>query len=67
MDVFPIPPEPIRAIGFRVSARQMTFSISSSRPKHALGAGGGDSPSVLDSSVKEVDSLKIEAANLVWA
>ena len=44
MDVFPIPPGPMRAIGVRFSARPMIFSISSSRPKQFLGGGGGDSP-----------------------
>jgi len=53
MDVFPIPPTPTRAMGVRVSARQIIFSISPSRPKHALGAGGGDSPTVLDLSVRQ--------------
>ena len=44
MDVFPIPPAPMRAIGVRLSARSMISSISSSRPKQALGDGGGNSP-----------------------
>ena len=44
MDVFPIPPAPTRAIGLRPLARSMIFSISSSRPKQALGGGGGNSP-----------------------
>ena len=48
MAVLPIPPGPMRAIGVRFSARPRTSSISSPRPKHALGGGGGDSPGVLD-------------------
>ena len=44
MDVFPIPPAPMRAMGVRFSAKPTILSISSSRPKHALGGGGGNSP-----------------------
>ena len=44
MDVFPIPPAPMRAMGSSFWAISTTLSISSSRPKQALGAGGGDSP-----------------------
>ena len=44
MDVLPIPPAPIRATEVRLSAKVTTSSISSSRPKQALGAGGGSSP-----------------------
>ena len=44
IDVFPIPPSPMRAIGSRFSASPTAFSINRSRPKKALGAGGGDSP-----------------------
>ena len=40
---FANPPAPIRAIGSRFSARRTTFPTSSSRPKQALGGGGGDS------------------------
>ena len=59
MDVFPIPPGPMRATGVRFSARPIIFSISSSRPKQALGGGGGD-------SLGEVrDPLVIEVADLV--
>jgi hypothetical protein len=43
-EVFPMPPGPTRAIGLRPSARSTIFSISSSRPKQALGGGGGNSP-----------------------
>ena len=35
------------AIGLTFSARETTLSTSSSRPKQALGCGGGDSPSML--------------------
>ena len=52
MDVFPIPPGPIRATGVRFLARPTIFSIKSLRPKQALGAGGGDSPGTLDASVR---------------
>ena len=52
MDVFPIPPGPMRAIELRLSARPTTFSINSSRPKQAPGGGGGDSPSILGSKVR---------------
>ena len=44
MDVLPMPPAPIRAIGVRVSANPTILSISSSRPKQILGGGGGNSP-----------------------
>ena len=44
MEVFPIPPAPMRAMGSRFSAIPTSFSMSSPRPKQALGAGGGDSP-----------------------
>ena len=50
-DVLPIPPAPMRAIGVRLSARPMIFSINSSRPIQAPG-GGGDSPSILGSNVR---------------
>ena len=52
MDVLPIPPVPMRASGVRFSARPTIFSINSSRPKMALGGGGGDSPSVLDTNMR---------------
>ena len=52
MEVLPIPPAPMRATGVRFSARQTIFSISSLRPKHALGDGGGDSPALLDANVR---------------
>jgi hypothetical protein len=51
MDVFPIPPGPMRAMGVNFSARSTIFSISSSRPKQALGGGGGDSPNTLDVNI----------------
>ena len=44
IDVFPIPPAPMSAIGSRFSASSMTFSIISSRPMQTLRGGGGDSP-----------------------
>ena len=39
IDVFPMPPAPVRAIGLRVSARPATFSIRPVHPKQALGGG----------------------------
>src|ERR1700759_2525559 len=47
MDVFPIPPAPMRAIGVLFSARPMIFSINSLRPKHDLGGWGASSPGML--------------------
>ena len=52
MDVLPIPPAPMRAMGARFSARPTIFSINLLRPKQALGAGGGDSPSALDANIR---------------
>jgi len=43
MDVLPIPPAPMSAMGVRFSARPTIFLISSSRPKQG-GGGGGNSP-----------------------
>ena len=52
MDVLPIPPAPIKAMGVEFSARLTTSSISSSRPKQA-GDGGGNSPGgILDVHVR---------------
>ena len=67
MDVFPIPPAPMSAIGVRLSARPITFSISSSRPKQALGGGGGDSPAGMLQGYKTSFSAIFEVADLVWA
>ena len=47
MDVFPIPPGPTRATGVRSEARQITFSITSPRPKQTLGGAGGNSPAAV--------------------
>ena len=52
INVLPIPPAPMRAIGSRCSARPMTFSISSLRPKQALGGCGGGSPCTLDANMR---------------
>ena len=52
MDVLPIPPAPIRAIGVSCSAKPTISSIRSSRPKKILGGGGGDSPGALDAHVR---------------
>ena len=66
MEVFPIPPGPMRAIGVRFSARPTISSISLSRPKQTLGGGGGDSPRILDATIRVVGSLVAEVADLVW-
>ena len=65
MDVFPIPPGPMRAVGVRFSVRPSIFLISSSRPKQALGGGGGDSPSMLGGNVRVSDPLVVGIAGLV--
>ena len=52
MDVFPIPPAPMRAIGIRLSTRSTISPMSFSRPKKALGGGGGDSPGMLDTEIR---------------
>jgi hypothetical protein len=50
MDVFPIPPAPMRAM--EVCSEKLTiFSISLSRPKQTPGGGGGDSPRMLDADI----------------
>jgi hypothetical protein len=51
MDVFPIPPGPMRAMGVRFSARPTISLVSSLRPKNTLGGGGGDSPESLDANI----------------
>ena len=61
MDVFPIPPAPMRATGVKSSARSTILSINSPRPKQALGAEGGDSPEILDM----LDPLVVEISDLV--
>ena len=48
IDVFPIPPGPMRATGLRSPAKPTISSIKPSRPKKTLGGGGGDSPGMLD-------------------
>ena len=45
--VFPVPPAPTRALGVSSSGRQISSSIRVSRPMHARGGGGGDSPGPL--------------------
>ena len=52
MEVLPIPPAPIRAIGESFPASPTISSISSSRPKKALGGGGRDSPGTLDANIR---------------
>jgi len=51
MDVFLIPPAPMRAVNVRFSARPTISSINSLRPKQTLGAGGGDSPGAADAGI----------------
>ena len=65
MDVFPIPPGPMRAVEVRLSVRPSIFSISSPRPKQALGGGGGDSPSMLDVNVRVLGPSVVENADPV--
>ena len=67
MDVLPIPPAPMRAMDVRFSARPTIFSISSSRPKHAFGGGGGNSPGMLDTDVRRWIRVVVEASDLVWS
>ena len=55
-----MPPGPMRATGMRDSARPTIFSIRSSRPKQALGGGGGDSPDVLDYNVRHWANRRLE-------
>ena len=56
MEVLPIPPGPIRATGVRLSTKQTIPSINVSRPQKILGAGGGNTPGVLD-AMSSVGSL----------
>ena len=65
MDVFPIPPGPMRATGLMFSARRTIFSINLPRPKQALGAGGGDSPDMLDADLRcRIHWWSVEVTNL---
>ena len=64
MDVFPIPPAPMRAIEVRFSARPMIFSISSSRPKQGPGGGGGSSSGGTLFKSKPMDPMVFEIADL---
>jgi len=70
MEVLPIPPAPIRAIGIRRCAKQTIFSINSSRPKKILGDGGGNSPGALDANVKHwsqtLNLSVVEITDLFW-
>ena len=52
VEVLPIPPAPIRAIGVRCSVNPTIFSINSSRPKKTLGGGGGGSAGTLDPNIR---------------
>ena len=65
IEVFPIPPGPMRAIGVRFSARPTIFPISSSRPKQLLGGGGEASPVETLCKSKTVDPMVFKVADLV--
>ena len=67
MEVFPIPPGPMRAIGVRFSARSMISSINLARPKQALGGGGGDSPGEILNIYKTVNPRVFEITDLASA
>src|SRR5882757_9285171 len=47
IEVFPIPPAPMRATGVRLWVRSTSLSIKLLRPKKARGGGGGDSPDLV--------------------
>ena len=64
MDVFPIPPGPIRAIRVIFPVRLIIFLINSSRPKQTLGGEGGDSPGVLDVN-ETLDPLMAQITDLI--
>ena len=55
-----MPPAPMRAIEVRLSARPIIFSMSSSRPKQAPGGGGGNSPGILNSMVRDLDYQQLK-------
>jgi hypothetical protein len=52
MEVFPIPPAPMRAMEVWCSAKPTIFSIHSSRPKKTPGGGGGGSPYTLNTNIR---------------
>jgi len=64
MDIFPIPPAPIRAIGTQRSVKPTIFSINLSRPKKTPGGGGGDSPGMLDVKYEPLNPSAVEIADL---
>ena len=49
----------------RFSARPTIFSISSPRPKHTFGGGGGNSPSMLDVDIRCCIHVAVETTDLV--
>ena len=65
IEVFPIPPGPMRAIGVECSARPTILSISSSRPKKSLGGGGGDSPRGVLWKSETVDHIVFRVTDLM--
>ena len=64
IDVFPMPPAPIRAIGVSCCANPMISSINLSRPKKTLGRGRGSSPGALDTN-QTSDSPGVEVSDLL--
>ena len=64
IDVFPIPPEPVRAT-VRFSASPTIFLISLLRPKKAP-SDGGNSPGGMLCKDKIVDSIVFDIADLVY-
>ena len=67
MDVFPIPPAPIKVIRVRVSARPLAFLISSSHLKRSSGEESKRSKFKYARCKCEVlGSLAVKATDLVW-
>ena len=59
-----VPPAPMRAMGVRFTARPTIFSINSSRPKQALGGGGGDSSAGMLCKCKTAGCVVFEKTDL---
>ena len=56
MDVLPIFPTPVGVISVRSYAKPTALSTNPSRPKQALGGGGGGSLGTLDTHVSAPDN-----------